>query len=148
MDAHAVIRQTIENMEIVIQEKGGSISCDLKADNPILKADKVHLTNIIYNLLDNAIKYAVEPPVISITTRNTRKGIVISIQDNGIGISKEIQKNIFSKFYRVPTGNVHNVKGCGLGLFYVKTITDAHHGFIKLESESGKGSRFDVYLPF
>ncbi len=148
VDSHAVIRQTIENMEIVAHEKGGSISYDLKAENSIIKADKVHLTNIIYNLLDNAIKYAVEPPVIRITTRNTRKGIVISIQDNGIGISKEIQKNIFSKFYRVPTGNVHNVKGFGLGLFYVKTITDAHHGFIKLESETGKGSRFDVYLPF
>jgi two-component system phosphate regulon sensor histidine kinase PhoR len=148
VDVHALINQTIENMEVVIQEKGGSISCDLKAENAVINADKVHLTNIIYNLLDNAIKYAVEAPVISIKTRNSKKGIVISIQDNGIGISKEIQKNIFSKFYRVPTGNLHNVKGFGLGLFYVKTITDAHHGMIKLESEAGKGSRFDVYLPF
>lgn len=148
VDVHTVIRQTVENMEVVIQKMGGSISCDLKAEKTLINADKVHLTNIIYNLLDNAIKYAVESPVISIVTRNSSKGIVISIQDNGIGISKEIQKNIFSKFYRVPTGNLHNVKGFGLGLFYVKTITDAHHGSIKLESESGMGSRFDVYLPF
>ncbi len=148
VDVHAVIRQTVENMEVVIHDKNGTISCDLKAVNPTVSGDKVHLTNIIYNLLDNAIKYTAETPVISISTRNTSKGIVISIQDNGIGISKEIQKNIFSKFYRVPTGNVHNVKGFGLGLFYVKTITDAHHGLIKLESENGKGSRFDVYLPY
>jgi two-component system, OmpR family, phosphate regulon sensor histidine kinase PhoR len=148
VDVHIVIRQCVENMEVVIHEKGGTITCDLKAGKQEVTGDKVHLTNIIYNLLDNAIKYAVEPPVINITTRNNEKGIVISIQDNGIGISKEIQKNIFSKFYRVPTGDVHNIKGFGLGLFYVKTITDAHHGTIKLESEAGKGSRFDVYLPF
>jgi len=148
VDVHAVIKQCVENMEVVIHEKGGNILCRLEAVKPMIDADKVHLTNIIYNLLDNAIKYTTEPPSIIISTRNTAKGIVISIQDNGIGISKEIQKNIFSKFYRVPTGDIHNIKGFGLGLFYVKTITDAHHGFIKLESENGKGSRFDVYLPF
>lgn len=148
VDIHAAISQCVENMEVVIHEKGGTIKCNLNAEKPNISGDKVHLTNIVYNLLDNAIKYTVEPPEITITTRNTSKGIVISIQDNGIGISKEIQKNIFSKFYRVPTGDIHNIKGFGLGLFYVKTITDAHSGLIKLESEAGKGSRFDVYLPF
>ena len=97
VDVHAVIRQTIENMEVVIHEKGGSISCDLKAEKTIIDADKVHLTNIIYNLVDNAIKYAVEAPVISIKTRNTAKGIVISIQDNGLGISKEIRKYFYER---------------------------------------------------
>lgn len=148
VDLHSVIRNTVENMEVVIHEKGGAITYDLKAENSIISGDKVHLTNIIYNLLDNAIKYTADAPVISISTRNTDRGIVLSFQDNGIGISKEIQKNIFSKFYRVPTGDIHNVKGFGLGLFYVKTIIDAHHGIIKLESETGKGSRFNVYLPF
>lgn len=147
-DVHTVICQSVENMEVIVQEKGGKIACELHAENPIIRVDKVHLTNIIYNLLDNAIKYNDKAPEIKISTRNTKKGIVISIQDNGIGINKEIQKNIFSKFYRVPTGNIHNVKGFGLGLFYVKTITEAHHGFVKLESEQGTGSRFDVYFPY
>lgn len=147
IDLHEVIRRAVENMRVVIEEKNGNVTTNLNANNHMVLADRVHLTNIIYNLLDNAIKYSEKDPNINISTRNEAKGVIIAIQDNGVGMSKEVQKHVFSKFYRVPTGNVHNVKGFGLGLFYVKTVVEAHRGKISLHSEEGKGSRFDIYLP-
>ena len=111
-------------------------------------ADRVHLTNIIFNLIDNAIKYTKQHPEIVVTTYNTAEGIMIEVKDNGIGISKENQRKIFDKFYRVPTGNVHNVKGFGLGLSYVLAVVLKHSGTISVDSELGKGSTFKVHLPF
>ena len=107
----------------------------------------MHLTNVIYNLIDNAIKYTEVPPEISITTENEKDGILILVRDNGIGISKENQKKIFDTLFRVPTGNVHNVKGFGLGLSYVKAVAEKHGGIISVESELGKGSCFKLYFP-
>lgn len=147
LDLHEVIEKAVDNMKLMITEKGGKINTDLQASNKTIIGDKVHLTNIIYNLLDNAIKYSNKSPEISIYTKNTDKGVMLSIKDNGIGMGKDVQKHIFSKFYRVPTGNIHNVKGFGLGLYYVKTMINAHRGRIELTSEPGVGSQFDIYLP-
>ncbi|MDZ7742001.1 MAG: ATP-binding protein [Bacteroidota bacterium] len=110
-------------------------------------ADKVHISSIIANLIDNANKYTPENPRITVSTKDQKEGVMISVEDNGIGITPENQKQIFRKLYRVPTGNLHDVKGFGLGLYYVKTMVEAHEGFIRIHSEFGKGSRFDVYLP-
>jgi signal transduction histidine kinase len=110
-------------------------------------ADEVHFTNVIFNLLDNAVKYRKGTPVLYVKTWNKNKGVVISVKDNGMGISKENLKRIFEKFYRVPTGNVHDVKGFGLGLAYVKKIIDDHGGQISVESEVNVGTKFEIYLP-
>jgi two-component system phosphate regulon sensor histidine kinase PhoR len=112
-----------------------------------LDADKLHIKNVISNLLDNAIKYCKDNPNILITCSDVKDGISISIKDNGIGISKENLKLIFNKFYRIPTGNLHDVKGFGLGLNYVKLICKLHHGDIKVSSELGKGSEFCIFIP-
>ncbi len=109
--------------------------------------DNVHFTNVIYNLLDNAFKYRRDAPMLHVWTRNANNGIVISVKDNGLGISKEDQKRIFEKFYRVSTGNRHDIKGFGLGLAYVKKIVEDHGGQISVESELNVGTKFDIYLP-
>jgi signal transduction histidine kinase len=106
------------------------------------------LTNIVFNLIDNAIKYTIGVPEITVKTENTENGIKVSVKDNGIGISKENQRKIFDKFYRVPTGNVHNVKGFGLGLSYVLAVIEKHGGTVEVQSELGKGSTFIISLPF
>jgi two-component system, OmpR family, phosphate regulon sensor histidine kinase PhoR len=147
IDVHHIIQDAIKNTSIPLQERQGKIVCDLTALQRELPADKLHLTNVIQNLLDNAIKYCKTIPEISIRTTNELKRLVIEVQDNGIGISAENQKRIFQKFFRVPTVNVHDVKGFGLGLSYVKTIVEVHGGNIKVESELGKGSIFRIYLP-
>lgn len=147
IDLHTLIEQTIANIKLQVESKEGVITTDLKAFTPIINADKVHVTNIIFNLIDNALKYSNGKPKIKICTRSDEGGIFISVQDNGIGISKENQKRIFDTMYRVPTGNIHNVKGFGLGLSYVKAVVEKHGGTISVESELGKGSTFTVYLP-
>ncbi|MCE9539684.1 MAG: HAMP domain-containing histidine kinase [Bacteroidetes bacterium] len=147
IDIHALIDQTIANIKLQVENKEGEITTALNATKPIINADKVHVTNIIFNLIDNALKYSRGKPKIKIGTQNDEAGIFISVTDNGIGISKENQKRIFDTMYRVPTGNIHNVKGFGLGLSYVKAVVEKHGGSISVESELGKGSSFTVYLP-
>ncbi|MDI1354304.1 MAG: HAMP domain-containing sensor histidine kinase [bacterium] len=146
VDIHEIINSAINNTHLLISQRHGSIQTFLKAQKFNLQADKVHLTNIIFNLIDNAIKYSKENPEITISTYNTAEGIMIQVKDNGIGISKENQRKIFDKFYRVPTGNVHNVKGFGLGLSYVLAVVLKHNGTISVNSEVGKGSTFNVHL--
>lgn len=148
IDIHNLIEQTITNIKLQVENKEGEISMELKASEPVINGDRVHVTNIIFNLIDNALKYSNEKPKIRISTKNDDTGVFISVSDNGIGISKENQKRIFDTMYRVPTGNIHNVKGFGLGLSYVKAVAEKHNGSISVESEIGKGSTFTVYLPF
>ena len=147
-DVHEAIQQSVERFNLAINEKEGTLTCDLNAKQSNVYADKIHLLNIIANLIDNAIKYSGEKPIINISTHNVKNDILISVKDNGIGMSKEAQKQVFNKFYRVPTGNQHDVKGFGLGLNYVKIMVEAHKGNITLESELGKGSTFKIFLPF
>jgi len=148
INVHELIEQAINNFSIQLKNKNGKVYTHLEATTPLVEADEAHLTNIIINLLDNAIKYSDKDPVITITTMNNDHGIVVSVKDNGMGISKENLNKIFDQFYRVPTGNVHNVKGFGLGLSYVKKMVEAHHGKIWVESTIGEGSTFSIYLPF
>ena len=148
IDLHEVITDVIKNIRIQVEIKDGVIRKQCKAANPVLWGDKVHLTNLVYNLLDNANKYSPRKPVITVRTENTSNGILLTIADHGIGISKGEQKKIFDKLYRVPTGNIQEVRGFGLGLSYVKAIVEEHHGRISLESEINKGTTFKVFLPF
>ena len=148
LDVHEIINQAIQNTQLLIDQRNGSITKQLEATNCLVNADKVHLTNIIFNLIDNAIKYTKDSPNILISTKDTVDGIEISVKDNGIGISKENQRKIFDKFYRVPTGNVHNVKGFGLGLSYVLAVVQKHNGTINVDSELGKGSTFKIVMPY
>lgn len=145
---HEIIEKALVNINILVEKRGGQITSQLLASTAILEADKVHLTNIVYNLLDNANKYSPEAPEIHIRTDNISSGIILKISDKGIGMSNESTEKIFDKFYRVSTGNVHDVKGFGLGLSYVKNIVDMHQGTINVKSEVGKGSTFKIYLPF
>ncbi len=142
-----IIQSVVEAARIMVEEKGGSLSLNLP-DHPIwINADKLHLSNIIFSLIDNAVKYSKECPTVSISVKKEdRKCICLSIRDKGIGIPKEYQSRIFEKFFRIPTGNVHNVKGFGLGLFYVKKICDAHGWKLKLESEEGKGTGIHIRM--
>jgi len=146
-NVHDIIEKALVNITILVEKRGGVISHQLLASNSIVEADKVHLTNIIYNLLDNANKYSPDAPEIHIRTDSISTGVIIKISDKGIGMTKEATQKIFDKFYRVSTGNVHDVKGFGLGLSYVKNIVDMHHGTISVKSEIGKGSTFKVFLP-
>lgn len=147
-NVHTLIEELVEQFNLLAKEKEGIINLNLNATSALLLADPMHLRNIISNLLDNAIKYSPEKPRITVKTENNREGIFISVQDKGIGISHENQKHVFKKLYRVPTGNVHDVKGFGLGLYYVKTMVEAHGGWIRLKSELNKGSHFEFYLPY
>ncbi|SHK91312.1 two-component system, OmpR family, phosphate regulon sensor histidine kinase PhoR [Chitinophaga jiangningensis] len=146
-DVHDVIQHTVDNLQLQLASKNGVVDLQLNAVNPVIMADDVHFSNVVFNLLDNAIKYSKENLEVSINTYNTRKSLFIIISDNGIGMSRDTISRIFEKFYRAHTGNVHNVKGFGLGLSYVKAIVDAHHGKIKVESVIGKGSKFTLEFP-
>lgn len=148
VNVHDIIDRAISNVQLQVEKREGEIRQNKSATQSVLRADKIHLTNIIFNLIDNALKYSEQKPLIRIETKNRDNGIEISVSDNGIGIGKENQKKIFDTFYRVPTGNIHNVKGFGLGLSYVKSAIEKHGGKIKIESEPGKGSTFTAFLPF
>lgn len=148
VDVHEIIDRAISNIRLQVEKREGEIHLEKNAKENILNADRVHLTNIIYNLVDNALKYSEQKPTIKIITENLNGGIQISVSDNGIGISKENQKKIFDTFYRVPTGNIHNVKGFGLGLSYVRAAVEKHEGHVRVESEMGKGSTFKIFIPF
>jgi len=145
---HHIIEKAIDTVELFVAQKQGKIITDLQAASDIIYGDAEHLTNLVHNLLDNAVKYSPEKPEITVRTRNAEGGIVLSVEDKGIGMSKSVQAKIFERFYRQATGDVHNVKGFGLGLNYVKAIVDAHRGNINVESEPGKGSCFSVFLPY
>ena len=141
-----VIEKAIKTIHLSYNKKKGKITTDFMAQNKLMEADKFHITNVIHNLLDNSQKYSINPPIVSISTRDVIGGLIIRIKDNGIGIARENHKRIFDKLYRVPTGNVHNVKGFGLGLSYVKTIIDLHGGKIMVESKLNIGSVFSINL--
>ena len=149
INLNELLNDIADSLELRINNEGGEMEKHLDAANDLIRGDKSHLTNVFFNVLENAIKYRKESELkITLSTRSNNKGVSITVEDNGIGISKDDQKMIFEKFYRVPTGNIHNVKGFGLGLSYVKIIVDAHRGSINLESELGQGSKFDIFLPF
>ena len=147
MHVHQVIHGVLENFRLQLEDKNGGTVLQLNAVEDLIEADEVHFTNLVSNLIDNAVKYSKENLLIKISTTNTIRHIQIRIEDNGIGMNKETQKRIFEKFYRAHTGNVHNVKGFGLGLSYVKTMVDAHGGKIKVDSVAGKGTAFTIDMP-
>lgn len=147
IDIHEIIKDAITHVDLLVKDKGGKIELNLKASSTEVLANQFHLTNVFVNIFDNAIKYSENNPIINITTESTEKHIIIKVKDNGIGMSKNVQKNIFKKFYREERGNIHNVKGHGLGLSYVKKIIEIHQGDVYVESEKGIGSTFIVTLP-
>lgn len=147
--AHEVIKDVADNFKLQLEEKQGKAELLLNAQNDMIDADEVHFPNLINNLIDNAIKYSKDnvPPMLKITTQSDARDFIIRIEDNGIGMNKETLKKIFERFYRAHTGNLHNVKGFGLGLSYVKTMVEAHGGEIKADSTLGKGSNFIIEIP-
>ncbi|MEK7200424.1 MAG: HAMP domain-containing sensor histidine kinase, partial [Bacteroidota bacterium] len=147
LHVHEIIQATLANYRLQLHDKGGKVQLLLNAKNDLVNADEVHFANLLSNLVDNAIKYSNDHIRIIISTHSTQKHLLVRVEDNGIGMSKETVRRIFEKFYRAHTGNLHNVKGFGLGMSYVKTVIDAHKGKIKIESTLGKGSIFTLELP-
>ena len=147
LDIHQMISKVTDNISLQAESRNGRMELHLGAERTMVMADESHLTNVLISLLDNAIKYSPENPMISVSTVNSGNAIVISIEDQGIGMNAETQKKIFDKFFRVTSGNIHNIKGFGLGLSYAKAIVLSHKGEIKVTSEADKGSRFDIVLP-
>lgn len=148
LDFHELLVEVKDTFDFNQLANGGKILIENNASIFTIQADPIHITNVVYNLLDNAVKYCITKPFISITTKNERNYLVIEIKDNGIGIRKEDLKMIFDKFYRVSTGNIHDIKGFGLGLFYVKLIINEHNGSIDVKSKLGEGSTFTIKLPY
>ena len=146
-DIHELIDMAVSKVSLLLNERNGEIEVDAKAEDALVKIDPDHFTNALLNLLDNAIKYSEAEPQIVISTRNMDDGLTISVKDHGMGMSKEVQQKIFDKFYRKSSGNIHNIKGFGLGLSYVKAIVEAFGGSISVKSEAGKGSTFNIFLP-
>lgn len=142
-----MIEQVLTNYTLQLEEKKGRVELKFNAKNDVIFADEVHLRNLISNLIDNAVKYSDKDLILKVCTNSNSKNFILKVEDNGIGMNKETQKRIFEKFYRAHTGNIHNVKGFGLGLSYVKTVVDAHEGKIKVDSTLGKGSTFTIELP-
>ncbi|TSA27372.1 MAG: sensor histidine kinase [Bacteroidetes bacterium] len=147
LNLHKLISRTVDHFRLIVEKRGGTIEARFDASNPLVLADEGHMRNVLTNLFDNANKYSVSQPVITITTGNRADQFFFSVEDQGMGMTQETQKRVFDKFFRLTTGNVHNIKGFGLGLSYVKAIVLAHHGEIKLASETDKGSRFEISLP-
>lgn len=148
LNVHDIIEKAVGGLLLQVESRGGFIKFEKNAVNTMITADAQHIRNLFNNLIDNANKYSPEKPEIEITTRNNSAGVLISIADKGIGMSKHVQQRIFERFFRETSGNIHNVKGFGLGLSYVKAVVDAHKGEIIVQSEVGKGSLFEVFLPF
>lgn len=146
-DLHEVLTSSVKNFELRVQKENGHLSLNKQAEQCTILGDQVHITNVLFNLLDNAVKYSKGNPVIEVETHNRNGSIEVSVKDNGIGIAKEHQKQIFERFFRVPTGNVHDVKGFGLGLHYVSKIVEAHQGEITVESVLTKGTKFTISFP-
>jgi two-component system phosphate regulon sensor histidine kinase PhoR len=147
VDLHSIIDEAIKHIELILADKSGSLSKKYLANETLVFGNKSHLTNIIVNLLDNALKYCENKPKIIVETINHDNFLIIKIKDNGIGMNPATQKKVFDKFYRATSGNIHNVKGHGLGLAYVKKIIDFHKGEIKLESKLNEGTTFRIALP-
>jgi two-component system phosphate regulon sensor histidine kinase PhoR len=147
VDIHDIIEEAISHVHLLINDRGGSVETHFEALTPEITGNEFHLTNVVVNMLENAIKYTEGAPKIDVYTESTNKFFIFKIKDEGIGMNKSVQKNVFDKFYREQKGNIHDVKGHGLGLAYVKEIVDKHHGTVFVESEKGKGSIFTVKLP-
>jgi len=147
VNMNEAITQAVRNIELQVEKRGGKVELDLQAREPVVKGDQTHIESILNNLLDNANKYSPGEPEILVRTRDVKEGVEVSIQDHGIGLTKEARKQIFEKFFRVHTGDRHDVKGFGLGLSYVKKMMDAHRGQIRVQSELGKGSTFILTFP-
>ena len=144
---HDIIEDAISHVELIVEDRKGYIKTFLKADNSSVLANETHFTSVIVNMLDNAIKYSPNAPKIEVYTENVGNNIILKIKDHGSGMSKAAVKRVFEKFYREHTGNIHNVKGHGLGLAYVKRIVDDHQGHVSAESEKDNGSTFTIKLP-
>lgn len=144
---HEVIQQAVSNFSLQVEKREGTLKADLRSTRPVIEGDSTHIASVIHNLLDNANKYSPERPDITISTRDVPMGVEVTVTDKGMGISKEARKHIFDKFYRVHTGNLHDVKGFGLGLSYVKTVMVAHKGLVDVSSEPGQGSSFILTFP-
>lgn len=147
VNLHDVIEKTVTGFNLILAANEGEIHLELKATNPTIMGDPIHLTNILFNLIDNAIKYSERQPIIYVSTADHKGGVYLRVRDNGIGMSREEQKHVFEKFYRVPTGDKHDVKGFGIGLNYVLKMVKQHHGRIQLRSEPKSGSTFRIYFP-
>ena len=147
LDIHRLVRSSADDFKLALASRQGSITLNLNAENATIYADELHMNNLVHNLIDNAIKYSPQTPTITISTAVKGDKFILSVSDQGLGISKEDQKHIFDKYYRVSTGDVHNVKGFGIGLSYVFQVVNLHHGSISVDSELGKGSTFSVTLP-
>lgn len=147
INVQAIIDQVLGNYSLQLEEKKGRVELKMNAKNDMILADEVHFRNLVSNLIDNAVKYSEKDLVIKVCTASNNKNFILKVEDNGIGMNKETQKRIFEKFYRAHTGNIHNVKGFGLGLSYVKTVVDAHEGKIRVDSTPGKGSVFTIEIP-
>lgn len=146
---HEIIRDVVDNFNLQLEDRKGKVELALSAANDVIEADEVHFSNLVNNLVDNALKYSKEnvPPVVKVSTQSNGKKFSFKVEDNGIGMTRDTLKKIFERFYRAHTGNIHNVKGFGLGLSYVKTMVEAHDGDIKAESTLGKGSSFTIDFP-
>jgi two-component system phosphate regulon sensor histidine kinase PhoR len=148
LDLVELISSISPSIELKVNDKKGTLQLNLTASNTVVNADRIHLTNILHNLVDNAVKYTRDHPVIQISLHDgPGKKLILAIQDNGIGIAREHQRRVFDKFYRVPTGNLHNVKGFGLGLFYVKTVCKQHKWHLEMDSKPGEGTIIRIIMP-